>query len=94
MAMVDGEYSPNERKAIAFFAKAVSARMEAEKEACAQSVRGFAPAFVMAYAQNANRDTSLTPAFFKKAEDLIAKLARESTAASAEKELEALILNG
>ena len=94
MAMADGDYSPNERKAIAFFAKSVSARMEAEKEACAQSVRGFSPAFVMAYAQNANRDTSLSPVFFKKTEELIAKLGREATATAAEKELKSLILNG
>ena len=94
MAMADGEYSPNERKAISFFAKSVSARMEARGKACAQSVRGFAPAFVMAYAQDANHDTGLTPAFFKRAEELIAKLARESTAASAEEELKSLILNG
>ena len=93
MAMADGEYSSNERKAISFFAKSVSARLEARGKACAQSVRGFAPAFVMAYAQDANRDTGLTPAFFKRVEELIAKLARESTAASAEEELKSLILN-
>lgn len=93
MAMADGDYSASERKAIAFFAKSVSARMEAKKEACAQSVCSFSQAFVMAYAQNANRDTCLSPAFFKRAEELIAKLSRESTAPSAEKELKSLILN-
>ena len=94
MAMSDGDFSPVERKAIAVFAKSVTARMEALQEATAQMHRGFSPAFMMAYGDCGKGARAVSPDFLAKAEELIAKLGRDSTAEAAARELKALILNG
>lgn len=96
MAMSDGEFSAVERKAIKEFAAIVSMRVETVQRSNATLHRGFAPAFAMAYANNKDilQGSVLPPEFFKKAEELIARLGRDAASPTALKELKKLILDG
>jgi len=93
MAMSDGEFSANERKAIGAFASHVKGLIEARREANYRR-QSLSPAFAAAYREETPDGCDLSPSFFDKAETLIAKLNREPTAAGAASELKTLIVNG
>ena len=92
MAMSDGTYSSIERKAISLFAKSVGDRQQTK---LAKSASG-SPAFVTAYGMRRSFEQyqTVSPAFLKEAESLIARLDRPSEAASAAADLKSLIQNG
>jgi len=90
MAMADGEYSANERKAIGALATCIKEIIDKRRDANYRR-QSLSPAFAAAYREQCPEGCVLTPLFFAKAETLIVKLNHESTAAA---ELKKLIVDG
>lgn len=97
MAMSDEDYSQVERKAIMALVRRIAQIIGDRDEQEASLWREISPAYAVAYSDARKpfpRRQTPTEEFLTKAEALLGKLRRESTAAEALKALKALIANG
>lgn len=97
MGMSDGDYSPVERKAILALQAKISEILKDRDEKEASLWREISPAYAVAYGEDrkafAPRQAP-TACFLSRAEELLARLRRESTASTALKDLKTLIAKG
>lgn len=97
MGMSDGDYSPVERKSILALQAKIAEILADRDDREAALWREISPAYAVAYAEDrkafAPRQAP-TAGFLSRAEELLARLRRESTASTALKDLKALVAKG
>ena len=97
MAMSDSDFSGIERKCLEIVRREIADAMHEHDEADAKTWREVSPAFAVAYVSEGKAlPGRMAPdgVFMDRAEVLLAKLRRESSAAEAARQLKELVVNG